>query len=143
VDREHGFQVTPPPAFSPWAQGKTDTVVHAFREPISQASLVLSVYPASATARELKELTASAYASPESGTRILRDEELTRGEPAGSLLEVSSLVGGVRVQQIQAFYGTSEWTVVLTFSATAQEFLPRRAAFLATVRSFRFLTPKK
>lgn len=143
VDREHGFQITPPPAFSPWAQGKTDNVAHAFREPISQASLVLSVYPASSTARDLKELTASAYAAPESGTRILRDEELTRGEPAGSLLEVSSLVGGVRVQQLQAFYGTSEWTVVLTFSATAQEFLPRRAAFLATVRSFRFLAPAK
>jgi hypothetical protein len=143
VDEARGFAVAPPRGLVPRPESQSEVVPLAYVDPFTRSSFTVSAYPSNDTVLQLKKNTLRSLTDNFSAFRVVRDEKLKRDgketQPEAWLVEVENKVGTTSVRHVQVFTKTERCAVILSYSATAENYPKYADAFDRSIGSFRAL----
>jgi hypothetical protein len=144
VNSAHGFALVPPQGFVVWPEAQSPSVPLAYRDPFTQTSFTVAAYASTDTLVNLKNSALRAYTQQFKVFHVIRDEAVRSQEglrgPEAWLIEVQGRLGEVMIHQVQLFARGERAAVVLTYSATAEDYPRFQQAFLKTMESFSFVS---
>jgi hypothetical protein len=139
ADAANGLQLTVPAGFLPWPEARIAPVLHAYRDPVTEATLTISAFAVNEPILKVKEAAAQSYARTFDRFNLKRDEELKGLPHKAWVLELTSWIGGVEVHQTQLFTGTEKQAVMVSYSTAAAVYPRYKDAFTASMETFRFV----
>ena len=135
------FEFDPPAGFAPWAAAEMPPVVKAYRDPVTEATLTIASYTSERTPRQLKDRAAQTYGNQSQKYQVTRDEAFLGGRQEGWVLEVTSRLAGLTVEQMQMFTGVLQpegsRVLVVTLSTASPHFPRYREPLLRSLRALR------
>jgi hypothetical protein len=105
----------------------------------------VAAYPTTDSLIQVKKSALSSYTERYKVFRVTREEKLPRVKgntgPEAWVIEIENKLGSIVVRQIQVFTKRDAEVIVLTYSATLENFKKYEEAIGKSILSFRFLDP--
>jgi hypothetical protein len=140
-DPESRFSIVPPAGLLRETTLSDNVAILSFRDPLTQASCVVSRFPADLSLVELKKKVTASYAGVTQNLRVREDSAFAGGDFDGWRVEFESQVGDLALHQMQVFARKDDMVVMVTYSCTAPLWDHYRASFEESATSLRFTAP--
>ena len=145
TDEERRFAMAPPQGFVRSPDQQSRAIPHAFTEPFTRSTLTVASYPTTDSLIQVKKNALGSYTERYKVFRVTREEKLPRDKtdtaPEAWVVEIENKLGNIVVRQIQVFTKRDQDVIVLTYSATVENFKKYEEAIGKSILSFRFLDP--
>lgn len=139
-DPDYGYSLFPPRDFVAWQEAASDNL-RAYKDPITLTSFTIATYPSADAVKKIVDNAVRTYSERYSTFHVVRNDELdvpgARKERAARILEVEGRIGSIAVRQLQLFATNRDGTIVLTYSATNENYPRFSVLFEESIRSFR------
>ena len=143
TDEERRFAMAPPKGFVRSPDQQSGAISHAFVEPFTRSSLTVAAYPTADSLIQVKKNALNSYTERFKVFRVLREEKLQRDKtdraPEAWVVEIENKLGSIVVRQVQVFTKKDRNVIVLTYSATLENFRKYEEAIGRSILTFRFL----
>ena len=145
TDEQRRFAMAPPEGFVRSPEQQSGAIPHAFTEPFTRSTLTVAAYPTTDSLVQVKKSALGSYTERYKVFRVTREEKLPRDKgntcPEAWVIEIENKLGSIVVRQIQVFTKRDADVIVLTYSATLENFKKYEEAIGKSILSFRFLDP--